>query len=405
MRNILAPLLVLLPVAATIAQTPPNLIGITRNTPLIAQSNHATCTPLGTCTPAGLPPSTFAWSGGSAWDSQTSSLWATSGQLLGRYNMNTCTVSCPPGPCPKSSAAAEATGLDLYDSANQLWVIDDAGWITRCSNTCPPTVLNSCNTGLALSGFTATTGITIDELRGIVFYSTADFAVGSGLIYAAMLATPCVQFQSTPTIDCFLNPNQITGLAVDAGNSILYWTNGRGTFAWGYTYNPAGPTVTFTPMSCCVQVAPFPDPYTDLSIRLGGATSTGAPCANGSCPACPMLHSLRNAPLLGTTLQLGLDQAPVGMPAWCVIGLGSCATTGPMPPPLCGPVLVPLIAATVTLGLQVTTGTIGCTGTTTFLLPLPPNPALAGLPLASQCITLCPPTGTSLSNCLSWVLQ
>jgi len=30
-----------------------------------------------------------------------------------------------------------------------------------------------------------------------------------------------------------------------------------------------------------------------------------------------------------------------------------------MPPPLCGPVLVPLIAATVTLGLQVTTGTIG----------------------------------------------
>ena len=29
----------------------------------------------------------------------------------------------------------------------------------------------------------------------------------------------------------------------------------------------------------------------------------------------------------------------------------------------------------------------------------------AGLPLASQCLAFCPGGGTSLSNCLSWMLQ
>lgn len=117
-----------------------------------------------------------------------------------------------------------------------------------------------------------------------------------------------------------------------------------------------------------------------------------------------MVHLLRNAPLLGTTLQLGLDQAPVGVPVWDVISIGAC-TTGILAPPMCGPILVPLIAATLIFPMQITTGGVGCTGTTTFFLPLPANPALVGLPMASQCIGLCPPTGTTLSNCLSFVLQ
>jgi hypothetical protein len=118
-----------------------------------------------------------------------------------------------------------------------------------------------------------------------------------------------------------------------------------------------------------------------------------------------MLHTLRTAPLLGTTLQLGLDFAPANVPAWCVIGLGSCASGGTTTAPLCGPVLVPLSPVSVPLGFNLTGGTSGCTGTTTFLLPLPANPALVGLPLASQCVALCSPTGITMSNCLSWVLQ
>lgn len=410
-------LLALLPcplwTAATRAQTIPNLIGPTLNTPVIHESLHSNCTQLNTCTPPGMPPplqtpAVFYWPGGSAWDSATTSLWVTTGFVLGRYGMNGCTVTCAPGACPVSTPGAQATGLDLHDGANQLWILDDAGGITRCTNACPPApVALPCNTGLGVAGFTATTAITIDELRGLVFYTTSDFALGSGTIHVAPIATPCAWFQATPVQDCFNNPSLITGIAVDAGNSALYWTNGRGTFRWTYAYNPAGPSVTFTPGTCCIQQAPFADPYIDLSIRWGGATSTGQPCANGACPTCPMNHLLRNAPLLGTTLQLGLDNAPVGQPAWCVVGVGSCGSGGggTVIPPLCGTPLVPMTAATLTLGANVPTGSAVCNGTTTFLLPIPPNPNLVGLPLASQCVTLCPPVGTSMSNCLSFVLQ
>lgn len=101
--------------------------------------------PLPTTTPFSF------WAGGSAWDSASNGLWVTTGQQLRKMNPTTCTVQCGPIPCPKSSPAAEATGLDLHDGNNQLWVIDSAGWITQCTNACPPVVQSSWNTGLALA--------------------------------------------------------------------------------------------------------------------------------------------------------------------------------------------------------------------------------------------------------------
>jgi len=409
MRLLPAVLVSLLPAAATVAQSPPNLFGITlaplSGTPMIHQSMHSTCTQLGSCTTT-LPATPLSyWPGGSAWDSATNSAWATTGTVLARHDLTTCATNCGPVPCPRS-LGSQATGLDIHDGLNQLWTIDSLGIITRSTNNCTLSFVTSHNTGLTLAaGPTSTSGITIDELRGLVFYSTCNFAVGSGNIYVAPMSNPGAWFQVTPVQDCFTNPSLITGLAVDAGNSVLYWTNSRGTMAWPYTYNPAGPSVTFGLQTCCIQMAPFTEPYTDLSIKWGGATSSGAPCANGTCPPCPMLHTLRNAPLLGTTLQLGLDSAPVGMPVWCLISFGACTGGGTPFPPLCAPPLVSLTASALTLGMNITTGGVGCSGTTTFLLPLPANPALAGLPLASQCIGLCPPTGTTMSNCLSWVLQ
>ncbi|MCC7062770.1 MAG: hypothetical protein IT456_08205 [Planctomycetes bacterium] len=402
MRSIAATLLTLLPAVATLAQSTPNLMGVTLNTPVLHQSVHSTCTQLGNCPLGLLPTSLFYWPGGAAWDPGSSSAWVTTGQAIGRFDPTSCAVNCGPVPCPKSAAVAEATGLDINDSTNELWTIDSLGWITRSTNNCALGFVNAHNTGLTLSGFTATTGITIDELRGLVFYSTADFSIGSGTIYVAPLSNPGAWYQAIPVFDCFSNTTLITGLAVDAANAVLYWTNGRGTFDWSYTVT--GPTVTFTPGACCIQATPFPDPYTDLSIRWGGATSTGAPCANGNCLPCPMVHSLRNAPLLGTTLQLGLDLAQVGMPTWCILGVGTCASSG-ITPPLCGNVLVPLNPTTVTLPLQYPTGGVGCSGSTTWLLALPANPSLAGLPMASQCVGLCAPFGTAMSNCLSFVLQ
>jgi hypothetical protein len=396
----------LLPAAAALAQTPANLIAYTLNGSAIFQGDHATCTQISLCATGQPSTGLFLWQGGIAYDSSRSEVWVSNGNLLGRYNGTTCGATFGPVLCPRTPGF-DVCGLDVHDALNQLWIIDNANVITRVTNNNSLTLVTThLITGLA-AGQTPT-GISIDELRGLVFYSTTDFSspTGNGFIYVAPISSPGIPFQSWPVVDCITTTNgRITGLAVDAGNSVIYWTNGRGTFKVSYVYTASpGPTVAFTPGSCCIMLAPLGDPFMDIAIKWGGATSSGAPCASGTCPSCPMVHSLRNAPLLGTTLQLGLDLAPVGVPAWCLINVGSCAGSAGTIPPLCGPVLVPTSAA-VTLGFQITTGGGPCTGTTTFLLPLPPNPALAGLPLASQCIALCPPTGVTMSNCLSYVLQ
>jgi hypothetical protein len=393
------------------AQTTPNLIAPTLNTPLIHESIHGSCTPLGTCTPTGLPVPTATpfpfWAGGSAWDSAAGALWVTTGQILIKQDMNACTTICGPIQCPRTPGS-DATGLDLHDGNNELWVIDSAGWITQCTNACAPVVLNTWNTGFPLTGTIATSAIGIDELNGLVFFSVCNFT-GSGRIYVAPLANPGAWFAFTPVFDCFPNPTLITGLAVDAANGAIFWTNGRGTYRWTYTVAP-GPSVTFTPGTCCLQVAPFTDPYIDLSIRWGGATSTGTPCANGSCPACPMVHSLRNAPLLGTTLQLGLDQATPSTLALCAVDFGTCMTAGPLVAPFCGQILVPLTPGLFVLGANIPVGAGPCNASTTWLLPLPSNPIWAGTQMCSQVFTLCGASGTvgggtQMSNCLSWVLQ
>ena len=397
---------VLIPAAAALAQTPPNLVALTLNTSSIFQGSHGTCTQISLC-PTGQPTTgQFLWQGGTAWDSQTFAVWVSNGSVVGRYDTN-CNVTCAPGPCPRTPGS-DVTGLDLYDSGNQLWVIDSLGGITRLTNACPPVFAGSTSITPALITHIPT-GISIDELRGLVFFSATDFtsATGDGRIYVAPLASPGAWFQFSPVVDCITTaPHRITGLAVDAGNRMIFWTDGRNTYQATYTYTgtptPGSVSIAFTG-PCCINMAPLGDPFLDLSIRWGGATSSGTPCANGSCPSCPMVHSLRNAPLLGTTLQLGLDQAPVGVPAWCLINVGSCAAGGGTVSPLCGPVLIPLPATS--LGPNITTGGGPCTGTTTWFLPLPANPIFVGLPLATQCVALCPPTGITMSNCRSFVLQ
>jgi hypothetical protein len=145
-----------------------------------------------------------------------------------------------------------------------------------------------------------------------------------------------------------------------------------------------------------------------LAVRPGGATSVGQPCANGVCPVCPMRHSLRNDPNLGNSqFALGLDLAPPGQLAWCVIGAGPCSPLGVVIPPLCGPLFTTPILGTI--GPVVTAGGGPCGGTATFPLGLPVIPGLCGAILSSQCVVFCSNTagaiGTSVSNCLSWQIQ
>jgi hypothetical protein len=123
-----------------------------------------------------------------------------------------------------------------------------------------------------------------------------------------------------------------------------------------------------------------------------------------------MVHTLRNAPLLGSVLQLGLDQATPSTLALCAVDFGGCNSSGPTVPPFCGPLLIPLTAAMLPLGPYIPAGPGPCNASATALLPLPANPAFAGTVMSSQWVTLCGASGalgggTQMSNCLTWVLQ
>lgn len=390
---------ILLTASNVTAQASASLVGLTRFTNTLQQSLHTPCTLLPSCPAPGLPPATSPTAGGTAFDGSNNNMWATSGQALASYSGPiTCTLVCPPGPCPKSSPAANASGLDVVESLGELWITDDLGWLTRCNNVCPPTISAQCP--ITMLPGDIPTGVAVDDGRGLVFY-TALNATGSRL-YIAQIATPCTPFANVPLLDCFSFAIPSAGIAVDWGNAIVYWTDGRGTYSFTYTYNSSGPSITFGAQTCCIIVSPN-DPYTDLTLRPRGVSPAGNPCANGTCPVCPNIHTLRNAPILGSTVEFGLDNAPEAALAICALAIGSCTAGAPTIPPLCGPLLLP--GPPSSLPFQITTGSSGCAGSATFLWPLPAIPAFAGLPIASQVIVICGAgTGTALSNCIDFTL-
>jgi len=117
-----------------------------------------------------------------------------------------------------------------------------------------------------------------------------------------------------------------------------------------------------------------------------------------------MLHTLAGDPNLGNgSFGLRLTGAPAGSTMFAALKIGNCIAPGTFIPGLCGPLwmLAPLWGS---LGPNFPAG-FGCGGVTVFAFPLPPVPAFAGMPIASQCLGLCPGGGTTMSNCLSWVLQ
>ena len=122
-----------------------------------------------------------------------------------------------------------------------------------------------------------------------------------------------------------------------------------------------------------------------------------------------MVHGLVNDPNVGNAaFALGLQGAPASSLAWCIVGVGPCGP-GTTVYPLCGPVYTPGILGTI--GPVFTTFGLGCSGSAQFALPLPLIPSLCGSIVSSQCAILCPgtsttmPFGTSLSNCITFLLQ
>jgi hypothetical protein len=394
-------------VATATAQTPNNLIGLTRASPLIAQRDHNACASLPFCNPPGMPPAVAQpYAGGTGFDPTRNGVWVSNGPLLAEYDAATCVPRCPPAQAPLLSPSAVVTGLEVVESLNQVWMLDSIGNVYRLSNACPPVVISMCNTGLTLTATNATGGLAVDEKNRLVFYSYSNWVTGVTQVVIASMALPCQPLQTVTVTACGTAPLRgCTGLAVDACRQVLYLTDGVLTIGWGYTV--AGPAVNFGLQTCCTLPPPIAgDTFVGLAVRSGGATSFGPRCANGACPACPMVHTLRNSPNLGNaTFALDLTGAPLGSLTWCAVGGGPCAAPGTLVPPLCGAIFTgPLLG---TIGPIATAPGAGCGGAVIYPLGLPMIPSLCGSVISSQCVTLCPgpAIGTSLSNCLSWEIQ
>lgn len=392
--------------AGVAAQGPAHVVGMTRNLPLLRHQDPVNCQLLNQCGLAGMPnAAALPWfAGGTAWDPTRSGAWVTNGQWLAQYDDN-CNVLCPPMPIPLAGVNAIVTGMEVVEGLNQLWMIDNGGALRFFSNTCPPAPLGICNTGLGGALTSVTTGIAVDEGKGIVFIAYPDMATGINRIVVSLIANPCQPVSQFALPQCFAAFGLVTGLCCDWGNNTLYATDGTTVVSMNYGWAP--PNVLVGPVQCC-PLAVVADTYIGLAVRPGRPTSMGQPCANGACAPCPMVHSIPNDSVLGNAqFRLDLDNVFGNSFAFCLIGAGPCTAPGVGGPPLCGPIYtLPYLGY---LGANLVISPAICGGSTSFPLPLPLNPTLAGLTYSSQGLVLCVGPGGGLgfamSNCLSWTLQ
>src|SRR5262249_48855594 len=155
-------------------------------------------------------------------------------------------------------------------------------------------------------------------------------------------------------------------------------------------------------ITCCPAFAG--DQFVGLALRPGKATTAGPGCS--TCVNCtiPMVHSLAGDSTLGNgSFALRLTRVPAGRPLFAVLQprpTHDCAPAGVSLPSLCGPLLLSPAPAPspLTLGPISAPAGPGCVSAPQqFPLALPPTPALAGLPLASQCAGFCSGGGSALS--------
>ncbi|MBL8755345.1 MAG: hypothetical protein JNK15_18745 [Planctomycetes bacterium] len=392
--------------AAALAQSPGHLVGLTKVASDLRHVSSTACGVLATCAPAGFPSGVAqpAMAGGTAWDAAHSGAWITDGSFLACVD-DACAYKCAPVAVPGLPGGVVLTGLEVVDKLNQLWATDSAGNLRRFDlSACPPVALAPC--AIAFANPFETTGLAVDELRGLVFYGRHDPVTGANFLTVALEALPCSPTQLLNLPVCAAPMLGLRGLAVDAGQQRLFWTDGSRIGQFDYVPSPVAPgIVALTGFQCCPPPAVAVDPLVGLAVRPGRATSTGVSCTNGTCAACPMTHATVGDSVLGNlSFALRLDNAPPGSLAWCFVGAGACQPAGVPLPPLCGFVHLPNVLGT--LGANpLPIG--GVCSSTDFPLALPAAVGLAGALLSSQCLVLCPGGvgGFGLSHCLSFELQ
>ena len=387
------------------AQSPDRLVGITRNLGDLRHLSQPACNVLANCSPAGFPSAAGmpANAGGTAWDPVRGGAWISNGQFLACVD-DACNYLCTPFAVPGMNPVNFIVGLEVVESRNELWLVDNNDTLRMYSRTCPPVPLRSCQIAFIDPTY-STTGLAVDELNGHVFYSRTLLGAADNVIARADLAAPCTVTSAATLLPCAGAPLSTTGLACRSGSNTLFATDGLRTISC--LYNVAGGLLTLAAPNCCQAVPAGADPLMGLAVRPGRATPAGATCANGSCFNCAMDHDTNGDSVLGNAqFALHLGGAPAGSLVWCLVGAGPCATPGVTIPALCGPIYATPVLGT--LGPALSGGGVGCTGSADFPMALPAAAGLAGVVLSSQCVVLCSNViglGTSVSNCLSFELQ
>jgi hypothetical protein len=397
----LASALLLQPAAA---QSPQRIIGLTANAPSVLSQDFNTCAPA-QCSPAGFPGVASPFHGGSAHDPRTRGLWISEGLRIAKVDpRNQCIYQCPPMAMPNTTAGNEVTGLAFNERTRTLWVTDASGiirWYTEQS--CQLSLVSRCiapiNPGEIL------TGCATDDVNDLLFWCAVDPAVPGGTVYIAKQSDPCNPFCKFPVQRCGANQlGPLRGLAYDACRRTVWATDGRLSVRLFVDPN----TCTTSEVQCCAN--PTPDPYVGLCVLPATERLVGGPCTSPVCPACPgMVHSLVGDATVGNpAFAWSLTGAPANALVLMMLNVGSCTPPGVTPLGFCGPLLVPLAPPPVFAGPLPTGGGAGCTGGVTLPFPLPNNPALCGLPIATQFAGWCvvgAGVGTFVSNCVSALIS
>ena len=385
------------------APPPPRVVGLTFGAPMVPTIDPGTCQ-YQLCNGAVLPPAANPLAGGTAHDATDGATWITTGLFLAKVDTrNQCLVVCPPQPVPIPAGANFATGLAFSEAQRVLWISYDNNVIARFGvQGCQLLPQGFCQAPVALQHMV--TGLATDDINGFLFYASSPIGGGGpafGLVYQAPIATPCNPFCRFPIPSCTgALFTQITGLGWEPCRQLLYATDGVGLVG-----SQLLPNCQVNPAICCP--GPFAAPLIGLDVMPSNAVPMGVSCTQGACPVCPAMRhdTVGDATIGNPFFALTLRNAPSGAVSILVISIGQFCTPPGFPLFFCGPILTP--PPLTTFGGFPTGGTGGCSGGILFPVPLPPNPALCGMPMSSQFVGLCPAnplTDNFVSNCLSWMI-
>ncbi|MCC6671973.1 MAG: hypothetical protein IT458_13000 [Planctomycetes bacterium] len=345
-------------------------------------------------------PGSAAHAGGATYDPRFSGVWLSDGANLGLFDPDTCMPLASPMPAPFPEVV---TGLATMPSRGALFASGAPNVLYRLAQGTQPVVTGRWTLAAVPAGH-VTGGVAADDLGDLLFVAASSFtaAVPDHRVYVVRGAAP-------DTVHCVLTVpacagralGAITGLAFDEAISFLWLTDGHRTLGCAF----ARGTCTLTAVSCCDLAGPR---LGGLGVRPSRATAVGTSCAAGSCLPC------RNAvagtvgdPVLGNaSFALRLSGVPVGQPGVLLVDTGPCQPPGTTVPALCGPILVPLSAALAVVGPFTSLGSGGCDGSISVRLPIPVDPRIVGIGLASQFVVFCPAagTGTVVSHGLNWLV-